>query len=118
MAIRIGAADWVSARARVVGGCCRVGPAEIGALAARLVPAAASRSGDALPSARGGDDDVRPGARGRCGTRVPISARPTGSSPGSSTPGQTLIPAAGWPSARRWTSTARSCSRSPGSSCR
>jgi hypothetical protein len=49
-----GAADWVSARARVVGGCCRVGPAEIGALAARLVPAAASRSGDALPSARGG----------------------------------------------------------------
>ncbi|KQX55339.1 MULTISPECIES: homocysteine S-methyltransferase [unclassified Streptomyces] len=32
------ATDWVAAGARLVGGCCRVGPATIGALAAVLAP--------------------------------------------------------------------------------
>jgi homocysteine S-methyltransferase len=32
------AVDWVSAGARYVGGCCRVGPTDIGAVCAALRP--------------------------------------------------------------------------------
>jgi homocysteine S-methyltransferase len=34
------AADWVEAGARIVGGCCRVGPADIAAIAATVAPSA------------------------------------------------------------------------------
>ncbi|GAA4004003.1 homocysteine S-methyltransferase [Allokutzneria multivorans] len=37
-------AEWISAGARLIGGCCRVGPAEIAELSARIGPAAARRS--------------------------------------------------------------------------
>jgi len=42
------AAGWVSAGARLVGGCCRVGPAQIAALADRLADPAAG--GTATPT--------------------------------------------------------------------